>query len=196
MGSRRSMPSRAKGKSIDEVKLIIDQLPDNASVKVRQQWYKALRLLSSGECIDESYIDDGACSRDIRKAKKLKERSIGKGYDFDLTTTDVAALRATKHCFYTGAEMTLTESGVTGSFSIDRVDGKKGYIKSNVVASSKTANSLKEHIFECDNSKMRMTETELLRFAQSMYEIRYGKSSIGKRLKMCWKLLTGAKWMV
>lgn len=94
----------------------------------------------------------------IRKSKNplkyilagARKRAQYKGQEFDITIDDLVL---PTHCPVFGTEMRVN-AGKPGrdSFSIDRIDSSKGYIKGNVRIISKRANDLKSDmsIEECE----------------------------------------------
>lgn len=81
------------------------------------------------------------------KAENAKKRGI----DFDLSFTSMKNLMKSKRCYYTG--IPLTKSSGNGEMrlsdaTIDRIDGRLGYTKGNVVACCHAANQMKNQ-FEC-----------------------------------------------
>ena len=83
---------------------------------------------------------------DIEVAKKminLQQSAISRNIEFDLSFETVKSLLLRTHCFYTGIKF---EDDGKFSFSVDRVDSKKGYIEGNVVACSIDINSKKSNL--------------------------------------------------
>ena len=83
---------------------------------------------------------------DIEVAKKminLQQSAISRNIEFDLSFETVKSLLLRTHCFYTGIKF---EDDGKLSFSVDRVDSKKGYIEGNVVACSIDINSKKSNL--------------------------------------------------
>jgi hypothetical protein len=83
---------------------------------------------------------------DIEVAKKminLQQSAISRSIEFDLSFETVKSLLLRTHCFYTGIKF---EDDGKLSFSVDRVDSKKGYIEGNVVACSIDINSKKSNL--------------------------------------------------
>ena len=84
------------------------------------------------------------CARHLQwKADNAKRRGI----EFNLTFTSMKNLMSAKKCYYTGILLTKS-TGKEGElklsdFTIDRIDGSKGYIKGNVVACCHGANKMK-----------------------------------------------------
>lgn len=84
------------------------------------------------------------CARHLQwKAENAKKRGI----EFNLTFTSMKNLMSSKRCYYTGIILTKS-TGKEGElklsdFTIDRIDGSKGYIKGNVVACCYGANQMK-----------------------------------------------------
>jgi hypothetical protein len=94
--------------------------------------------------------------------RKLKNRLLNAarararkyGYDFDLTVDDIIM---PKYCPLLGIEMFVTESRKGkkhSSFSLDRIDSSKGYVKGNVWVISMMANSMKSDSNYEDFKKM------------------------------------------
>jgi hypothetical protein len=83
---------------------------------------------------------------DIEVAKKminLQQSAISRSIEFDLSFETVKSLLLRTHCFYTGIKF---EDDGKLSFSVDRIDSKKGYIEGNVVACSVDINSKKSNL--------------------------------------------------
>jgi hypothetical protein len=83
---------------------------------------------------------------DIEVAKKminLQQSAISRNIEFDLSFETVKSLLLRTHCFYTGIKF---EDDGKLSFSVDRVDSKKGYIEGNVVACTIDINSKKSNL--------------------------------------------------
>lgn len=80
----------------------------------------------------------------VWKAENAKKRGI----EFNLTIASMKNLLSAKRCYYTGILLTKS-SGKEGEelrlsdFTIDRIDGSKGYVKGNVVACCHAANQMK-----------------------------------------------------
>lgn len=77
------------------------------------------------------------------KAENAKKRGI----EFNLSFQSMKNLMGAKKCFYTGIPLTKStgkESELKLSdFTIDRIDGSKGYVRGNVVACCHAANQMK-----------------------------------------------------
>lgn len=91
----------------------------------------------------ETEFDLYAAKHLVWKAENAKKRGI----EFDLSHTSMKNLLGAKRCFYTGIALTKS-SGKEGElklsdFTIDRIDGSKGYVKGNVVACCHAANQMK-----------------------------------------------------
>lgn len=71
--------------------------------------------------------------------RRAKARAARKGLKFALTPDDVSPLP--KRCPVFGLK--LHNEGGPGSYSLDRIDNKKGYVPGNVVVISYLANRLK-----------------------------------------------------
>lgn len=79
----------------------------------------------------------------VWKSDNAKKRGI----EFNLTITSMKNLLGSKSCYYTGIPLTKS-TGKEGElklsdFTIDRIDGSKGYVKGNVVACCHAANQMK-----------------------------------------------------
>ena len=96
------------------------------------------------------------------------DRARRDGYEFALSLISVRNLLIAKRCYYTGREMTLPsynrDGNVPGNVpqrstdvTIDRVDNSLGYVKGNVVACCKAANSFKSRL-ENDNFELGMED--------------------------------------
>jgi hypothetical protein len=83
---------------------------------------------------------------DIEVAKKminLQQSATSRNIEFDLSFETVKSLLLRTNCYYTGLKF---EDEGKVSFSVDRVDSKKGYIEGNVVACSIDINSKKSNL--------------------------------------------------
>lgn len=83
---------------------------------------------------------------DIEVAKKminLQQSAISRNIEFDLSFETVKSLLLRTNCYYTGLKF---EDEGKFSFSVDRVDSKKGYIEGNVVACTIDINSKKSNL--------------------------------------------------
>lgn len=95
------------------------------------------------------------------KIKQLRSSAKKRNIVFDLTAKDLSKLiEKGAVCFYFKTPLTLS------NFTIDRVNCKKGYIKSNIVLCSKKANDLKNQLFENDSTKL--SNDELTNFLISL----------------------------
>lgn len=92
-----------------------------------------------------SEFDLYAAKHLVWKAENAKKRGI----EFNLTVASMKNLLSAKRCFYTGIGLTKStgkeENGELrlSDFTIDRIDGSKGYVKGNVVACCHAANQMK-----------------------------------------------------
>jgi hypothetical protein len=82
----------------------------------------------------------------------LRSSALRRNKDFNLTFSDVKKLVLKKKCEYTGEEfVNITDR------TCDRLDPSKGYVKGNVFAVSKKANSIKNELFENEGSVNKTT---------------------------------------
>jgi hypothetical protein len=77
-----------------------------------------------------------------RKYAHLHQSARDRGIEFGLTLKRVRQLLTSKKCAYSGRVFNATDT----IRSIDRVDNNKGYIDSNVVASSQDCNCHKDSL--------------------------------------------------
>ena len=98
------------------------------------------------------------------------------GYEFGLSLISVRNLLMAKRCYYTGREMTLPNYRQDGSVpgnvpqrptdvTIDRVDNSLGYVKGNVVACCKAANSFKARL---DNDNFELGMDDMIRMSDKL----------------------------
>jgi hypothetical protein len=91
----------------------------------------------------ETEFDLYAAKHLVWKAENAKKRGI----EFSLTHTSMKNLLGAKRCFYTGIPLTKSTGKEAelklSDFTIDRIDGSKGYVKGNVVACCHAANQMK-----------------------------------------------------
>ena len=81
----------------------------------------------------------------IRMRDNARKRAITKGMDFELYTFKDLP-KVPKKCPYLGIPIKVGPyGGVDSSPSLDRIDNKKGYIKSNVQIISRKANQIKNN---------------------------------------------------
>ncbi|CUR44248.1 HNH endonuclease [Pseudomonas phage VCM] len=90
-----------------------------------------------------SEFDLYAAKHLVWKAENAKKRGI----EFNLTVASMKNLLSAKRCFYTGIGLTKStgkeDELKLSDFTIDRIDGSKGYVKGNVVACCHAANQMK-----------------------------------------------------
>lgn len=102
---------------------------------------------------------------------KLLHKSIQcaqRGIEFALTFTDMKRLLQKKKCYYSG--ITLTMEG-KHSLSLDRIDDKKGYEPSNVVACSSYVNGLKNELLEGREKTRELSNGELKKVLSKFIEL-------------------------
>lgn len=91
----------------------------------------------------ENEFDLYAAKHLVWKSENAKKRGI----EFDLSITSMKNLLGSKRCFYTGIGLTKSSGKEAelklSDFTIDRIDGTKGYVKGNVVACCHAANQMK-----------------------------------------------------
>lgn len=91
----------------------------------------------------ETEFDLYAAKHLVWKAENARKRGI----DFALTHTGMKNLLNAKRCFYTGIVLTKSTGKENelklSDFTIDRIDGSRGYAKGNVVACCHAANQMK-----------------------------------------------------
>lgn len=91
----------------------------------------------------ENEFDLYAAKHLVWKAENAKKRNI----EFNLSHTSMKNLLGAKRCFYTGIPLTKSSGKEDelklSDFTIDRIDGSKGYVKGNVVACCHAANQMK-----------------------------------------------------
>lgn len=91
-----------------------------------------------------------------------------RGIEFSLSFADMKRLLSRKKCYYSG--ITLTMEG-KHSLSLDRIDDKKGYEPSNVVACSSYVNGLKNELLESREKTRELSNTELKRVLSKFIEL-------------------------
>ncbi|QNO00277.1 hypothetical protein QGX21_gp082 [Pseudomonas phage phiPsa315] len=93
--------------------------------------------------MSETEFDLYAAKHLVWKAENSKKRGI----EFNLTHTGMKNLLGAKKCYYTGIPLTKStgkeDELKLSDFTIDRIDGTKGYVKGNVVACCHAANQMK-----------------------------------------------------
>lgn len=100
---------------------------------------------------------------------QLKDSAKSRGKEFNLTLLDVRRLMQRKTCFFT--KRRFDEGDVNWKRTMDRLDASKGYVKGNVVACSKWANSLKNVLVEeSDNAVLKGCQKELRKFMNTLKE--------------------------
>lgn len=96
---------------------------------------------SCRECNKKSSKEWNANNKDSLILKRLKERSIKKGLDFDLTIEDI---KVPLKCPVFGFELQRNHKiPLFNSPSVDRIDPTKGYTKDNIQILSQLANVMK-----------------------------------------------------
>lgn len=83
----------------------------------------------------------------IKKYHLLKKGAVSRQKEFKLSLTDVKNLLNRKTCYYTGCKFSDIADSNTCK-TIDRINPNKGYVRGNVVACTKIANSLKNTVLE------------------------------------------------
>lgn len=91
-----------------------------------------------------------------------------RGIEFSLSFADMKRLLSRKKCYYSG--ITLTMEG-KHSLSLDRIDDKKGYEPSNVVACSSYVNGLKNELLESREKTRELSNVELKRVLSKFIEL-------------------------
>ena len=102
---------------------------------------------------------------------KLLHKSIQcaqRGIEFSLTFADMKRLLSRKKCYYSG--ITLTMEG-KHSLSLNRIDDKKGYEPSNVVACSSYVNGLKNELLEGRDRTRELSNGELKKVLSKFIEL-------------------------
>lgn len=91
-----------------------------------------------------------------------------RGIEFSLTFADMKRLLSRKKCYYSGIEMTMEGKH---SLSLDRIDDKKGYEPSNVVACSVYINNLKNELLEGREKTRELSNGELKKVLSKFIEL-------------------------
>jgi hypothetical protein len=98
---------------------------------------------SCRECNKKSSKEWNANNKDSLILKRLKERSIQKGLDFDLTVADI---NVPLKCPVFGFDLQRNHKvPLFNSPSVDRIDPTKGYTKDNIQIISQLANAMKQN---------------------------------------------------
>ena len=98
---------------------------------------------SCRECNKKSSKEWNANNKDSLILKRLKERSIQKGLDFDLTAADI---NVPLKCPVFGFDLQRNHKvPLFNSPSVDRIDPTKGYTKDNIQIISQLANAMKQN---------------------------------------------------
>jgi len=119
---------------------------------------------SCRECNNKSSKEWNANNKDSLILKRLKERSIQKGLDFDLTVADIDV---TLKCPVFGFDLRRNHKvPLFNSPSVDRIDPTKGYTKDNIQIISQLANAMKQNA----------SPEQLLKFAEWIFKT-YGKEN-------------------
>lgn len=94
-------------------------------------------------CNKKSSKEWNANNKDSLILKRLKERAIQKGLDFDLTVTDI---NVPLKCPVFGFDLQRNHKvPLFNSPSVDRIDPTKGYTKDNIQIISQLANAMKQN---------------------------------------------------
>ncbi|CAH1066773.1 Uncharacterised protein [Acinetobacter phage MD-2021a] len=91
-----------------------------------------------------------------------------RGIEFSLSFADMKRLLSRKKCYYSGIEMTMEGKH---SLSLDRIDDKKGYEPSNVVACSSYVNGLKNELLEGRDRTRELSNGELKKVLSKFIEL-------------------------
>lgn len=148
-----------------------------------------LKLMSNGYKVDYSLLPKGSTAPKnenpvnnskrafdahvANKYSKKYENAVARNIEFDLSFTDFKTLLRTKHCFYTGINLTL-EVGPGGVIpanylTIERIDASKGYVKGNCAAVSNIANMWKAEVLENPNTKIpKLSIDEMIQLLQTV----------------------------
>jgi hypothetical protein len=119
---------------------------------------------SCRECNNKLSKEWNAKNKDSLILKRLKERSIQKGLDFDLTVADIDV---PLKCPVFGFDLHRNHKvPLFNSPSVDRVDPTKGYTKDNIQIISQLANAMKQNA----------SPEQLLKFAEWIFKT-YGKEN-------------------
>ena len=97
----------------------------------------------------------------------LSDRAKHKNIDFDLTLADIRRLLRLKRCHYTKTVLTDTDPNLSTHRTFDRIDNKKGYVKSNVVVCTTQINQLKSNLFESPTSVCHTDPDLLYKFVKT-----------------------------
>lgn len=114
---------------------------------------------------NKGWLQEGVKKRrraDIAKALwvSAKTRAKEKGREFDIIVDDLLPLPT--HCPVFGFELTPPAPVYERtSYSLDRIDNTKGYIKGNIIVVSKFANSIKRDATKEELSKIAKFYSEL-----------------------------------
>jgi len=110
-----------------------------------------------------------------RKYISMVEGAERRGKDFELTLNDVRKMLKVKKCQYTGVTLAryLCTDGVANSNgrTIDRLDPSIGYVKGNVYVVSHVANSIKNVLFEDNNSVVRLPFKGMVKLMGSLSKL-------------------------
>ena len=113
---------------------------------------------SCRECNNKSSKEWNANNKDSLILKRLKERSVQKGLDFNLTVEDI---KVPEKCPIFGFDLQRNHKiPMFNSPSVDRIDPEKGYTKENIQVISQLANAMKQNA----------TPEQLLQFAAWVFE--------------------------
>ena len=113
---------------------------------------------SCRECNNKSSKEWNANNKDSLILKRLKERSVQKGLDFNLTVEDI---KVPEKCPVFGFDLQRNHKiPMFNSPSVDRIDPEKGYTKENIQVISQLANAMKQNA----------TPEQLLQFAAWVFE--------------------------
>ena len=113
---------------------------------------------SCRECNNKSSKEWNAKNKDSLILKRLKERSVQKGLDFNLTVEDI---KVPEKCPVFGFDLQRNHKiPMFNSPSVDRIDPEKGYTKENIQVISQLANAMKQNA----------TPEQLLQFAAWVFE--------------------------
>lgn len=110
-----------------------------------------------------------------RKYISMVEGAQRRGKEFTLTLVDIRRMLKVKKCQFTGVTLSKyrEENGIINPHgrTIDRLDASVGYTKENTFVVSHVANSIKNVLWEDNNSVVRIPFTDMVKMMSSLSKL-------------------------
>lgn len=155
---------------VNHVKALSDKHKDNTtSIDNDSSVKEAVPYQKVRENMDGSKVPTLFDIHVASRFKTIMVRAKEKGIEFDITIKQLARVMKTTHCAYTGVK--FSDNAESENYlTIDRVDHTKGYTKSNIVACTSRANSIKSLLLETSDSTFKSVD-EMTLFSNSIAKL-------------------------